>query len=216
MVGALPLATVMATAVDEPIRSVFDGSPSWVGDRTSDLVRQLGDGRYTLPVAGLLWWAGSGGRFERLATASRNAFQSWILVQGVVQTGKYTLGRSRPFREDGPLHFEGIVLTDDSRHSFPSGHTATAWGLLPAYAMEFSDHPWLSVSLYGLAAGVGLSRIRDDQHWTSDVWFSAATGWLCNRLVRSLHAHSGPSARIRWDVLPQVGDRGGVVVVAAY
>jgi membrane-associated phospholipid phosphatase len=122
--------------------------------------------------------------------------EAWTLTQVVVQAAKYTVGRSRPFRDEGPLEFSGVVLFDDTRHSFPSGHTATAWGLIPAYALEYTDHPWIAGALWGAAATVGASRIHDDKHWLSDVVFSAGTGYLSNRAVRAWNGASDRALQV--------------------
>lgn len=173
---------------DDPVRRFATSHRSTTTRATSAGAKVFGEGRLLVPVSGVLWGIGAGGRFPRLARASSNAMESWALAQLVTQTGKYTLGRARPYREEGELAFTGFALDDDDYRSFPSGHSSTAWGILPAYAMEYSDLPWVSGGLYALAAATSLSRVHDDQHWLSDVVFSAGVGWLSNRAVRAWNA----------------------------
>lgn len=195
LLGALPTVTVGCTFLDDGVRSFAQEHRNAASEPVATVFNLVGDGRVTIPVVGLLWWGGAA-KAPRLARASRNALEAWTLTQVVVQAGKYTVGRARPFRDQGPLDFSGVVLTDDSRHSFPSGHTATAWGLLPAYALEYGDHPWIAGALWGVAAAVGASRIHDDQHWLSDAVFSAGTGYLSNRAVRAWNASSDRAVQV--------------------
>jgi len=210
VLASLPTATALLIFADEPVRSFARDHRDGATRSAAAAAKVVGEGRATIPVAGLLWWAGSSGRAPRLARASLNGLEAWTLTQAVAQTAKYTLGRARPRVEAGNLDFAGVVLRDDSRHSFPSGHTATAWGLLPAYAMEYDDHPWIAGTLWAVAAAVPLSRIHDDQHWLSDVAFSAGVGWLSNRAIRSWNCHTRAPTAYAWILPTQDGWTAGI------
>lgn len=146
--------------------------------------KAVGDGYLTIPVSGGLWILGAKAGMPRLARASRNALESWCLTELTVQTLKYSFHRARPSESEVNTEWYGPGIGD--RHlSFPSGHSASAWGLLPAFAMEFDDHPILVAALYATAASTSMSRVYDGEHWSSDVFFSAGVGYLANRLVRS-------------------------------
>lgn len=187
LLGALPVVALAVGTFDDDVRTFAREHRDGATQPVATAFKTVGDGRVTVPVVGLLWWGGAA-RAPRLARASRNALEAWSLTQVVVQVGKYTAGRARPRREEGPLSFSGVEIVDDSRHSFPSGHAGTAWGVLPAYALEYADHPWLAAGLWGGAVLAGASRVHDDQHWLSDVVFSAGTGYLSNRAVRAWNA----------------------------
>lgn len=184
------MAAVALTFVDGPARDFATSHRGPTTRAVSAGAKLVGDGRLVVPVSGLLWGLGAGGRAPRLARASVNALEAWSLTQVVTQTGKYTLGRARPYREEGELAFTGFAFGDDDNRSFPSGHSSNAWGILPAYAMEYTDLPWVSGGLYAIAGATSLSRVHDDQHWLSDVVFSAGVGWLANRAVRRWNARS--------------------------
>lgn len=128
---------------------------------------------------------------------------------------KLLAGRGRPnlLRDGYPVEFpEG---TDEFRPlrgvgaytSFPSGHTTVAFAAAASLTSELdrmnpSAARRLGPLLYGSAAAVGLSRIRDNQHWGSDVVAGAVIGTVVGRyIVGSQHRRSrqGPA---RW-LVPQ-------------
>lgn len=63
-------------------------------------------------------------------------------------------------------------------HSFPSGHTAIAFGTATAMANVFPKQKWL---LYGGAALVGWSRVESGAHTWGDVLGGAALGFGVGR-----------------------------------
>jgi membrane-associated phospholipid phosphatase len=100
---------------------------------------------------------------------------------------KVLAGRRRPYVADGEDHWGGPAAFfkaggEDAR-SFPSGHTATAFALATVVSLQYRRSGWVPVVAYGLAAGVGLSRVALDKHWASDVLVGAAVGHFVGRLV---------------------------------
>lgn len=102
---------------------------------------------------------------------------------------KYTVRRPRP---DG-----------SSRNSFPSGHTATSFMAAAMLHEEYGwRSPWFSFGGYAVASAVGLSRIINDRHWTSDVIAGAVIGmasvkfgyWLADLIFRDRYIDSDYSA----------------------
>lgn len=92
------------------------------------------------------------------------------LTMSVLVTGlKYTADVERP---DG-----------HNRHSFPSGHTATAFLGAEFLRMEYRDKPWIAVAGYGVAAATGFMRMYNNKHWLSDVVMGAGIGILSTRVA---------------------------------
>ena len=79
---------------------------------------------------------------------------------------KYAFGRPRPGESK-------------NRHSFPSGHTSTAFAT--ATALTYSYGWRVGAAAYPIAAFVGLSRLADDVHWGSDVVAGAFLGFIIAR-----------------------------------
>ena len=67
------------------------------------------------------------------------------------------------------------IEADD--HSFPSGHTATAFAGAELVRMEYG--PYWGAAAYTLATGVAFLRIYNRWHYFSDVVAGAGVGILC-------------------------------------
>ncbi len=90
---------------------------------------------------------------------------SAALMAGAVNTLKYTCKMTRP---DG-----------SNRHSFPSGHTATAFMTATMLYKEYGARsPWYSIAGYSMATATGVSRMLNNKHWLSDVMVGAGIGIL--------------------------------------
>lgn len=108
--------------------------------------------------------AGVKGRSSWGRMLSSDAF-SVAIMAGVVNTLKHTISVMRP---DG-----------SNNHSFPSGHTATAFMTATMLSKEYGAHsPWISAGAYSVAAATGLSRMVNNKHWLSDVLVGAGIGIL--------------------------------------
>lgn len=67
-----------------------------------------------------------------------------------------------------------------NRHSFPSGHTATAFMTATMLHKEYglTVSPWYSIGAYSVATATALSRMLNNKHWLSDVTVGAGIGIL--------------------------------------
>ena len=108
------------------------------------------------------------------------------LLNGVLTTTlKAAVGRTRPNGGD---------------FSFPSGHTSATFASAAVLGEHFG---WrVGVPAYAVAGFVGWTRVRDNNHWVSDVAFGTVIGIIAGRTVASTHRHAG------WTVTP-VATRGG-------
>mgnify|MGYP002678893364 FL=1 len=73
-----------------------------------------------------------------------------------------------------------VMRPDGSNdHSFPSGHTATAFMTATMLAKEYGYlSPWIGIGSYTIASGTGLMRMANNKHWLSDVLTGAGIGIL--------------------------------------
>lgn len=122
-----------------------------------------------------------------------------IITSGIwVQLLKVLTGRERPASNDidsksvagqlyGPFaQFDQDLATrkpGSSFDSFPSGHTATAFSIATVFAMQYKDIKAVPILSYSLASLVGISRLTEHRHWSSDVFTGALLGYVCGRQV---------------------------------
>jgi membrane-associated phospholipid phosphatase len=125
-----------------------------------------------------------------------------VAVSGVaIAAIKVLAGRTRPYAsaDNSPTHWDlfGGLRTDSIR-SFASGHSALSAAAAVTLAAEWrrqGARGWKTAGpplAYALASLTAASRIRDRQHWLSDVVTGAAVGMASALIVRRWHdAHPG-------------------------
>jgi len=166
-VVTLGAATLIASVVENQARmqAALDGG---VLDGPADVANVYGDGYWLGGMALGLLAAGhaldhapSERLGEELGASLAGAWaMTWALKVGV--------GRRRP--SGGP-------------HSFPSGHTATAFAAAPVISRTYGRGP--GALAYGVATLTALARIEDDRHYLSDVIAGAAIGIIAGRTFTS-------------------------------
>ena len=102
----------------------------------------------------------------RVAQVGAELVRAQFVAQGVTQTIKFGVQRTRP---------------DGTPFSFPSGHTASSFATATVLQREFG---WrVGIPAYVGAAWVGASRINSQRHFLSDVVAGATVGILAGRAV---------------------------------
>jgi membrane-associated phospholipid phosphatase len=77
-----------------------------------------------------------------------------------------------------------------STHSFPSGHTATAFVGAQFLAEEYKDvSPWYPVAGYTIATATGVLRMYNNSHWFSDVVAGAGFGILSTKAAYLIYPY---------------------------
>lgn len=121
-----------------------------------------------------------------------------LLGSGITGVLKGVLGRARPdaVADPRPSDFQlGKGFTSETRTSFPSGHTTTAFAAAAAVTSEVNRmwprYTWYAGPvLYGGATLVGLSRMYHNRHWASDVALGAGIGTFSGlKVVKYSHSH---------------------------
>lgn len=109
------------------------------------------------------------------------AAESLLITELFVQFGKITFGRARPYNLEGALSFHPFTLRGQWQ-SFPSGHSAAAWAVATTVASR-TRAGYLKALFYSLAAGVSVSRVILDKHFSSDIVASSLLGYYLGQKV---------------------------------
>ena len=170
---AIPLmtaATAGAFFLDEPVRNHSSSSAG----RQYSLVSDIG-GEKTIIVPAVVASYGIG-RFilkdPKLQATAWQSFQSIMSTAFITEALKISLGRARPFTEEGHLSFHPFSWSHDPYKSLPSGHTSLAFAAFTPFAENYSR--WL----YLVPASVAVGRVWRDSHWVSDVVLGSCIGFL--------------------------------------
>ena len=85
---------------------------------------------------------------------------------------------------DGPLYHSQDGLKYFTHHvSFPSGHSTEAFAMAALISGVYKEKKWVPWVCYSIAAMTAMSRVYDNQHWTSDVIMGSALGYSIGTLV---------------------------------
>jgi membrane-associated phospholipid phosphatase len=118
---------------------------------------------------------------DEIATHIGSDFIRGQLLNGIFTTAiKVTVNRTRP---------------TGSNHSFPSGHASASFTTAAILQAHFG---WgVGAAAYGAAGFIGWTRLRDNQHWLSDVAFGSALGILAGHTVTIGHHQKTKPAPVR-------------------
>jgi membrane-associated phospholipid phosphatase len=176
--------TLILYQSDQEIRDSWQQNRDDFGDDFFRLIGKTGHVGYLAPALGLWYlYAGRSGN-SRAREAALAGLESVLIAGGLTTVVKLSFRRSRPYTEAGPDSFDGPGLAwDDDRLSFCSLHSAAVFAAATAVAEYYQDQPGTSVVVYSVASLAALSRINDDQHWSSDVFCGAVLGHYLAKLV---------------------------------
>ncbi|MBL4665694.1 MAG: phosphatase PAP2 family protein [Nitrospinaceae bacterium] len=194
--------------LDEEIRDVFESNRSSVTDDISNIFEPFGNGLYIVPaLAGFYIF----GHFDENAKAKRTALiaaESFLVTGLFVTVMKATFGRSRPSSGESSTTFSAFSTGSTP---FPSGHAISAFSIATVIANEYEDVPYIKPISYGIATMTALSRINDEKHWASDVFFGAALGYFTSKALLRLHSNKKGQ---HFTIYPRVDSNGGGIVLA--
>ncbi len=76
-----------------------------------------------------------------------------------------------------------VYKSISSFDAFPSGHTAAAFSIATVFATQYKDIKAVPIISYSLATLVGISRLTEHAHWTSDIFVGGLIGYVCGKQV---------------------------------
>jgi len=155
-------------------------------DRIANIFTPFGNGLYTVPALGLFYAYGYAADDSKARKTALLGIESFIVSSAFTGVLKFATHRPRPSdggrydQWDGPS-FSGSNL------SFPSEHTSSAFAIATVLANEYNDNIFVGTLAYSVATMVALSRVNDNEHWSSDVFFGAAIGYFTAKTITALH-----------------------------
>lgn len=140
----------------------------------------LGDGIFVILLAVILF-------FFQKKFVSLMILSSYFLSGIIAQVLKFFITEARPAyyleKTNYPYFIEGVTL--HNYHSFPSGHTASAFALAAVLSFFMKDKNYSVLFLF-IALLIGYSRIYLGQHFMQDVVAGSLAGvvssvicWIC-------------------------------------
>ena len=206
--GLIVGGTGFFIGLDEEIENFFEDTRSSTTDDLANIFEPFGNGIITIPTLAAFYIFG---HFDENYKAKRTALiatESFLITGLYTTILKVTLGRHRPSTGSSSTTFDGF--TTDHK-SFPSGHTSTAFAIATVVANEYEETPYIKPISYGIATLTGLSRINDEKHWASDVFFGAALGYFTSKTILYLHDNRKGQ---HFTIYPQVHNNGGGLILS--
>jgi membrane-associated phospholipid phosphatase len=184
--GAMGGAAFLTMQVDQPIRDAV------LKDRSYFYSVPIEAGRiYGELYSPVIFFAGFAA--HSLITNNMSTRKvAYEIGQASLYTGAITLilktafGRTRPYMNEGTSSYYPFSSLLDRYHSFPGGHTATAF-VISTILSRNAGPTWLKILAYLPAVFTPISRVYQDQHWMSDNVFGGALGFFVAKWVVDLH-----------------------------
>jgi membrane-associated phospholipid phosphatase len=194
----------ISAAADEPVQrfaiKLHDSSNTV--SSVSSYVTRFG-GMYEVYTLAALGTYGIVFKNKKMQTTTLLATQAYLTAGAVETAVKFLTGRQRPAYYvaskpepepafHGPFFKAGVDAHGNKiNSSFPSGHTTVAFAAATVFAMEYKNTRWVPFVSYGAASLIGLSRITENKHWTTDVLVGATLGYLSGRqVVNNYHRYA--------------------------
>lgn len=206
--GLVAGGTAFFIGLDEEIRDYFEDNRSSTTDDLANIFEPFGNGAFTIPALAAFYIFGHFDENEKAKRTALIATESFLITGLYTTVLKVTFGRHRPSTGDSSTSFDGFT-TD--HNSFPSGHTSTAFAIATVVANEYEETPYIKPIAYGLATLTGLSRMNDEKHWASDVFFGAALGYFTSKTLLRLHNNKKGQ---HFTIYPRADSHGGGIVLS--
>ena len=185
--GVTVAATGASMLADEPVSDWAIRNKNSSGFRAISPLRRGGwlfSGKYVVPPVAAAYIIGLATKNQDLRDFVTGCAASWA-SNSILRKGLYrVVGRARPdTMPDDPQHWGGPGSGGDwQMRSFPAGHFANAMSCVSFVNNRFRLGPG-EPALYALAIAVGVGRLADEAHWTSDSVLGGVLGYAVGKEV---------------------------------
>lgn len=215
LAGVAAGAFGVSMLVDQPISDWAIRNEDRGLFRALDPVRSGGSaytGKTIVPPVAVVYVVGLAIKNQDMRDFVTGCGTAWF-AQSIMRKGTYLLvARQRPDTSpDNPQKwgFPGD-WNDWQKHSFPAGHFANAMSCATFWNNRF-DTGWGAPFIYAGAVAIGVGRLADGGHWTSDTVIGGIVGYAVGREIarrsRTRRNKNGKRSadRFEWQVAPQPG-----------
>lgn len=168
--------------IDEPL---YESADFLQGNSTNNFSKYfldpLGDYRYQAAALAGLYGISWITQNEKARNATILTAEGLLITGAITMFANFMTGRKMP-NETHPAD-ANIWMGVNHSSSFWSGHTATSFTIATVLSGIYNDKLWVPITSYTLATLVGMSRVVEGHHWTSDVFVGAAIGTMIGRMV---------------------------------
>ena len=161
--GAVAAAIALDEESPDAARRLFERRGF---DSFADFGNVYGDGLIIGSLSLGVLAAGRLGHDDRLGAIGGDLCESFLTTSASVWAVKLAVDRTRP---------------SGGQHSFPSGHTAVAFCVVPVLGHHLGWRGGAAAAV--LAATTGIGRMEERRHYLSDVLAGAALGLACGDIV---------------------------------
>lgn len=181
-------ATIGLYAFDKDIQDWAQKNRNGSTNSVASLTRPFGNGLVITPIPalGAFYLYGHSLGDKKAQTTALLGMESFLVSGAFTQVIKFTTHRHRPNEGNQYDKWDGPSLST-SNLSFPSMDSSSAFAVGTVIASQYHDNPWIPPSAYGIATLAALSRVNDNDHWASDVFFGSAVGFFTAKAIVALH-----------------------------
>jgi len=185
-VGLIAAATVAVMPLDQPLINSTQGNQRYnnsvfiVGGRIYGEWYAIGGVASVFGIYGLI------AKDDRAKKISIELVQAGIYAELITHLLKNTIGRARPYTNEGAFSYHPFSFFDVDYNSMPSGHTTSAMALSTVMSRH-ANKMVFKVLAYAPAAFTMFSRMYQNQHFLSDEILACGIGYFVGNWVVDLH-----------------------------
>ncbi|MBI4042573.1 MAG: phosphatase PAP2 family protein [Deltaproteobacteria bacterium] len=188
LASAVVGGTIGFFALDDEIRDWMQHSRTGTSNTFAKIGRPFGEGQYTLPPMALLYLYGHLFEDKRARKLALLTVEGFAITGLFTQLIKFSGHRHRPSTGDSSDTWDGPSFSQKNL-AFPSGHVSSAASVATIIASEYEKTIVIPILAYGMAGLTAFSRVNDNGHWASDVFFAYALGFFTSRFVFNAHSY---------------------------
>ncbi len=118
----------------------------------------------------------------KLKNFALDNLQAQIFTGALTVGVKNLFGRARPVNGRGANYWDGPFKANKFE-SFFSGHSSVSFSTATMIYLHSKKKLWVGLLSYGMATGIGISRMQYQKHWASDVFMGAVSGWAVSSFI---------------------------------